>query len=193
MAWTAPRTWVAGEFVTAAIMNSAVRDNLNILKTSINDDGTLKITAGAAFTQLASANGTAASNALTNMLTAALSGLSSHDTLYGIVVLGCVTQTPHAPILYSVTDSAALTSAFADPGAGNVFIYEMWLKQRQTGTTKVIGVARSSNVSDTNLTTLLATTTTTAFTGAWTAALRIGGGTAGGTADYEASLYKIAG
>lgn len=42
MAWTTPRTWVAGELETAAIMNSAIRDNLNILKTSINDDGSLK-------------------------------------------------------------------------------------------------------------------------------------------------------
>lgn len=29
MAWTTPRTWVAGETVTAAIMNSHVRDNFN--------------------------------------------------------------------------------------------------------------------------------------------------------------------
>ena len=28
MAWTAPRTWVAGETVTAALMNTHVRDNL---------------------------------------------------------------------------------------------------------------------------------------------------------------------
>ena|SRR3990167_483290 len=28
MAWTAPRTWVTGEVVTAAIMNAHVRDNL---------------------------------------------------------------------------------------------------------------------------------------------------------------------
>ncbi len=28
MAWTAPRTWVTGEIVTAALMNSAIRDNL---------------------------------------------------------------------------------------------------------------------------------------------------------------------
>ena len=27
MAWTAPRTWVTGEIVTAALMNSAIRDN----------------------------------------------------------------------------------------------------------------------------------------------------------------------
>jgi hypothetical protein len=31
MTWTAPRTWVAGETVTAAIMNTHVRDNLNAL------------------------------------------------------------------------------------------------------------------------------------------------------------------
>lgn len=27
MAWTAPRTWVSGEVVTAAIMNTHIRDN----------------------------------------------------------------------------------------------------------------------------------------------------------------------
>lgn len=32
MGWTSVRTWVAGEIVTAAIMNSAVRDNLAYLK-----------------------------------------------------------------------------------------------------------------------------------------------------------------
>jgi len=32
MAWTAPRTWTAGEIVTASIMNSAVRDNLRYIK-----------------------------------------------------------------------------------------------------------------------------------------------------------------
>lgn len=32
MAWTAPRTWVVGEVVTAAIMNTHVRDNLNSIR-----------------------------------------------------------------------------------------------------------------------------------------------------------------
>ena len=32
MSWTAPRTWTAGEIVTASIMNSAVRDNLRYIK-----------------------------------------------------------------------------------------------------------------------------------------------------------------
>lgn len=31
MAWTSPRTWVAGEVVTAANMNTHVRDNMNAL------------------------------------------------------------------------------------------------------------------------------------------------------------------
>lgn len=39
MAWTTPRTWVAGETVTAQLMNAHVRDNLNILKTPIDDNG----------------------------------------------------------------------------------------------------------------------------------------------------------
>lgn len=31
MAWTAPRTWTTGELVTAAIMNTHVRDNLSAI------------------------------------------------------------------------------------------------------------------------------------------------------------------
>lgn len=31
MAWTTPRTWTTGEIVTAAMMNTHVRDNLNAL------------------------------------------------------------------------------------------------------------------------------------------------------------------
>ena len=41
MAWTTPRTWVAGETVTSALLNVQLRDNLNLLKTNIDDDGKL--------------------------------------------------------------------------------------------------------------------------------------------------------
>ena len=34
MAWTAPRTWVTGELVTASIMNAHIRDNFNYLFSS---------------------------------------------------------------------------------------------------------------------------------------------------------------
>lgn len=39
MAWTAPRTWSHGETITSTIMNTDVRDNLNLLKTFIRDTG----------------------------------------------------------------------------------------------------------------------------------------------------------
>lgn len=41
MPWTIPRSWTPGEKVTAAVMNSHLRDNLNILKTEIGDDGSI--------------------------------------------------------------------------------------------------------------------------------------------------------
>ena len=34
MAWTSPRTWVVSEFVTAALMNTHVRDNMLFLKSN---------------------------------------------------------------------------------------------------------------------------------------------------------------
>lgn len=47
MTWTTPRTWVAGETVTAAIMNAHVRDNLNALKNGVQY-GTVSLTFSAA-------------------------------------------------------------------------------------------------------------------------------------------------
>ena len=35
MAWTTPRTWVTGEIVTAALLNTHVRDNLNVTAPAI--------------------------------------------------------------------------------------------------------------------------------------------------------------
>ena len=43
-AWTLPRTWTAGELVTAAIGNSAWRDNLMYLKDSPTFDGNVTVT-----------------------------------------------------------------------------------------------------------------------------------------------------
>lgn len=43
MGWTTPRTWSPGETVTAALMNAHVRDNLNVLKTNIADNGDIDI------------------------------------------------------------------------------------------------------------------------------------------------------
>lgn len=42
MAWSPPRTWSPGETVTASLMNAHLRDNLNVLKVSIEDDGSIE-------------------------------------------------------------------------------------------------------------------------------------------------------
>ena len=55
MAWTSPRDWVADELVTETVLNVHLRDNLNFLKTSIDDTG--KIVALSA-TYLADLSGT---------------------------------------------------------------------------------------------------------------------------------------
>lgn len=39
--WTIPRTWSPGELVTALMMNTHVRDNFNIVKISLDDNGHL--------------------------------------------------------------------------------------------------------------------------------------------------------
>jgi hypothetical protein len=36
MAWTTPRTWLAGELVKEVDLNAQLRDNLNVLATAIN-------------------------------------------------------------------------------------------------------------------------------------------------------------
>src|SRR5215831_19387047 len=40
MAWTAPRTWNVGELVTAAMLNTNVRDNMNAVLHPLAQDGT---------------------------------------------------------------------------------------------------------------------------------------------------------
>lgn len=49
MAYTAPRTWVAAETVTAAIMNTHIKDNIDFLYKRIQT-GTVSITPSAANT-----------------------------------------------------------------------------------------------------------------------------------------------
>lgn len=40
-AWTTPKTWVDREVLTVSDVNTYVRDNTDLLKTSVNDDGTI--------------------------------------------------------------------------------------------------------------------------------------------------------
>src|SRR5215510_12650118 len=46
MVWTAPTPRTTGELITASIWNTDLTDNLNLLKTSIANDGSLNAVAG---------------------------------------------------------------------------------------------------------------------------------------------------
>ncbi|HEY2086383.1 MAG TPA: hypothetical protein VGH54_10225 [Mycobacterium sp.] len=59
MAWTTPRTWVAGETITAAIMNTHVRDNLVDVNNAPRWFGTGGIDTGALVAPLLLQSGTA--------------------------------------------------------------------------------------------------------------------------------------
>lgn len=70
MAWSTPRTWTADEVVTAAIMNSHLRDNLNVLKVTRDDVGRISELSSTTLADLSAANVTglarpAAANAFT--------------------------------------------------------------------------------------------------------------------------------
>ena len=65
MAWSTPRTWSPGETVTAALLNAHLRDNLNTLKVSVDDNGfPLDLLKGFAFS---SGQGNAAGGADTQL------------------------------------------------------------------------------------------------------------------------------
>lgn len=52
MSWTTPRTWVMGETVTAAILNLAIRDNLNALWTGTTNGDIEYYTSGTSKSRL---------------------------------------------------------------------------------------------------------------------------------------------
>jgi hypothetical protein len=56
MAWTSPRTWVAGELVTEANLNEQLRDNQNVLKTSIDANGKIVALSSTYFASLDGTN-----------------------------------------------------------------------------------------------------------------------------------------
>lgn len=56
MAWTAPRTWVASEVVTAAILNTHLKDNLAVLKTGRDATGRITDISSTTFASLSGLN-----------------------------------------------------------------------------------------------------------------------------------------
>lgn len=85
--WTAPRTWNVGELVTAGLLNTHLRDNLEFLKAQI--DLPLNFAAAASATLYTSSSATFADVDATNLSL-------SLTTSGGAVLLGMSTQGKHS-------------------------------------------------------------------------------------------------
>lgn len=118
MSWTAPRTWVTGEVVTAALLNTHLRDMAMDLdrRTSPVTAAvlTLESTASAAFTDLATAGPAvtatigATNKALLSMMCRQYNSSAGESTLMAPAISGATT--------YAAADALALS--FTSPTGG---------------------------------------------------------------------------
>lgn len=113
MAYVTPRTWSPGETVTAALFNQHIRDNMNVLKTQIRDDGRLlTLLKGIAFS---AGQGNAAGGgdtALTSYLVTIPAGLISQPG-DGVVLEGSLSAAAN-------TNTKALKLKLVGAGAPNM-------------------------------------------------------------------------
>lgn len=114
MAWTVPRTWIAGEFVTAALMNEQLRDNLNILSTYIGDDGA---PSGFLLPFVQASDLTKNTDTTLEDLDGMAFAIGASETWVCIAASSTIGNGT-ADVKYSVTAPAGATGAFGVTGAG---------------------------------------------------------------------------
>lgn len=89
MAWTTPYTWVAGELVTETMLNTHLRDNLNILKTSLDSNGKLTALSSSYLADLSGANLTGVvKTASANTYTAGVQNFNGGATVRVVIPVG---------------------------------------------------------------------------------------------------------
>lgn len=102
MAFTVPRTWTVSEIVTAAMMNTDVRDNIGDLdaRTTLQSAGvaTAQTTTSTSYTDLATVGPAITKTTGTLVLVAITAGLANssatQQTLVGIAITGATTVSP---------------------------------------------------------------------------------------------------
>ena len=128
-AWTTPRNWTAGELVTAAIGNSAWRDNFMYLKDSPVFDGNVTVTgtiAGAAMTLSSTLGVTGATTLSSTVATGALTvtGAATVSTTLNVTGATMLSSTASVQGAMLVTGFARLKAGLStddtDPGATNL-------------------------------------------------------------------------
>jgi hypothetical protein len=89
MAWTTPRTWLAGELVKEGDLNAQIRDNELILKTALNDSGKIIAISATYFADLSGANLTGVvKTASANTYTAGVNSFNGGSTVRVILPVG---------------------------------------------------------------------------------------------------------
>jgi hypothetical protein len=143
MAWSTPRTWNAGETVTASLMNAHVRDNLNVLKTYIDDDGSHRILVkGFAFSSGQSNNAGGSDTQLTSYDVTIPANLLSQpgDTL---IVEGTFTSqsTSEAKTAKLQVGSGTSVTIWTATVGTSVIQFRMLIRRRTSTTGAITGVA----------------------------------------------------
>lgn len=139
-AWTSPRTWATGELVTASLMNTHVRDNLNALK---EPPGSLvRLTSDLTTTSASLVDVSGASITLTT--TGGDIYVSFHCSLYGgaaavqiaVVLDAAVTVLAIQNILNSsgTPEAVSLSHKYEAPAAGSHTVKIRWLTTAGTAT-----------------------------------------------------------
>jgi hypothetical protein len=180
MAWSTPRTWVAGELVTASLMNQFIRDQQLFLH-----DNPVQF--------VDNSSGTDNNAGAANVDSMAISGLSVFDFLLVNFSIESATQATANVVLRNSTDTVDLVSLTAAGalGAGAQVSGRVMICARPGSTTLIrstvmaFGSATVDNGAN--------VTFTTAWTGAWNLALRHNGVTGGGTFSYMWTTHILKG
>jgi len=114
MAWTVPRTWVAGEFVTATLLNEQIKGNSDILKTNFNDTGA---PVGALYAALQTADLTKTTDTTLEDLADLLFPIAASET-WSFHAAIPFTSNSTADAKFSVTAPAGATGWFGVTGGG---------------------------------------------------------------------------
>lgn len=144
-----------------------------------------------AMTLIHSGSGTSTQTPLGTVDSAAITGLTSLDTLLIYIIAGSTTQNSDYIRIGNVTDNVQIFQT-TTLTAGDLHFYTFLLKQRQTANTAIGGVQIGAYTSNPTSTVLSAATFSTAWTGSWSLGLRTNV-TSGGTFDYNWSVFKVAG
>lgn len=192
MAWTTPRTWTPGELVTATQFNAQIRDNLNVLKTNIGNDGSIT---GLSVNLLHQGSGTDTSAAATTVDSFTINGLTVKDTLAVYYNIESITQATANILLYQATDPLNLVSISggASLAGGAILVGHAMLQVRRSSSVALQALSEGLNSSSLRVDAWNNPVMSTAWTGTWAMALRHSGVTAGGTFNFVWAVYKLAG